>query len=737
VWNARSRIALDDRQFAEGQTIRLERMNRNIVEYFQEAEHTAALGAQILGNVRGDQTLLRALTIELYRSHRHPAIYGVGVFFAPYAFDGKTEVVNDYVHAGEHAFTPHDRLLPGNVDEVFYAAVRPRASDDYTTEDWYKAAVDSRGAVNVDGPYVEAGRSFISAVKAFYHDGRLAGVVNVDTLTGSFTKFMVSALSQGDIGWIQDGTNGRFLMGTATLPRDMSMRIDSGMRLGVTRAVLHLSSDARPLFAAHRRDTIFAAIVIAAIWILAVIVAALLLARWRAQQERRELQRDQARLESEIAVGKAVATELRKAAYVDALTGLPNRMAFLEHASDVLARGEDAAAYVVLLIDVDRFNLVNETLGHLAGDAFLRAIAGRLEGEATGDDVVFRLGSDKFVVVSPLDPEAKRKKAEHLLAIMAEPLILSGRNLHPRASIGIVRVDPAYAKPHDLLRDAGISVAEAKRRGRGRYVVFDAAMRSQAAKESELEASLRQAIERKEFVPYYQPIVNVRSGAIVSFEALVRWNRPEHGVVTASEFMPFAESHALVHEIDSLVLPQVARDCATLFALFSTATVAVNLSAAELSDRDLADRIAALLAENNVPPSRLKLEITETSMMTPSEEAADNLMRLRESGIELVLDDFGTGYSSLAYLQRLPVVGLKIDRSFVENIERDARIAELVRNIVTLAHTFSLYTVAEGVETTEQLGLLSAMGVDFAQGFLYSPAVALASLPAIGQSVRA
>lgn len=726
AWNARARIALNDGQFASTQRLRLQRMEQRIDTYFQEADQLAVLGAQTLGNVHGDRALLRKLTLEMFNSRRNPAVYGVGVFYEPYTFDKRAELLSDYVHGGNQKYTAYDRFLRGGIDEVFFIGTRSDKADNYLTTEWYTGAVADRGKVSYDGPYPLEGRSFISTMQAFYHNGRLAGVMSVDTLEPWFKALMFSELAKGDIAWIH-GSHRGFILGTAKLPKDTSMRIDRGMPLNYSGVDVHLSSDASELFALDRRVGLVAVALIVIIWILAAIVAQLLWQRWDSEEETLGLQVEQARLEREIAVGKTVEDELRKAAYTDALTGLPNRAAFVECVAEILSGVGESAAHAILLIDIDRFNVINETLGHVAGDELLRVFAARLASDSPGRGLVARLSGDEFALIARVDGGVQAE-AVHALSLIAQPVVLHGRNVHPRASIGIVIIDATYEMADDVLRDAGIAVKEAKRRGRGRFLNFDAAMRAHAARESELEVSLRQAIDRHQLVPYYQPIVNVATGAIASFEALVRWNRPGHGTVSAGTFMPFAESRALVHEIDSLVLPQVARHCAALFDVFPEASVAVNLSAAELSDRDLGARIESLLAQNNLPPSRLKLEITETTIMTPSDEATANLKHLRGIGVQLVLDDFGTGYSSLAYLQRLPVVGLKIDRSFVEHIATDERTAELVRNIAALAKTFSLYTVAEGVETMEQLEVISQMGIDFAQGYLYSPAVDMASV---------
>jgi EAL domain-containing protein (putative c-di-GMP-specific phosphodiesterase class I) len=246
--------------------------------------------------------------------------------------------------------------------------------------------------------------------------------------------------------------------------------------------------------------------------------------------------------------------------------------------------------------------------------------------------------------------------------------------------------------------------------------------------DSDLDIDLRNAIERHEFVPYYQPIMNIQTREVISFEALVRWNRPKRGVVGAGDFIVFAESRGLVDAIDTSVLDDVCRDAAALFERFPNATVAVNISAGHLTAPGLAQSVARSLSACKVAPERIRLEITETAIMSNATLARATLDQLRQNGMQIVLDDFGAGHSSLAYLHRLPIAGLKIDRSFVEPLATDPQAVAIVRSIVALAQTLGLYTVAEGVETVEQLDVLAGLGVPYAQGFFFSPAVALAAL---------
>ncbi len=431
-------------------------------------------------------------------------------------------------------------------------------------------------------------------------------------------------------------------------------------------------------------------------------------------------------MEAQVALAKTVEGELRKAAFTDSLTGLPNRAAFMEYTRGILAGNRDRHA--VFFIDLDRFNIVNETLGHLAGDDLLRAVGERLQSLVESTDLVARLGGDEFVIIGAVESRSFGEAASLLLTHVSEPIIVEGRPIYPEASIGVVAVDASYTTPEELLRDADIAMYEAKHRGRAQFAIFDAPMRQRVADDSQLEDDLRRAIERGELVPYYQPIVSMTTRGIVAFEALVRWNRRDGSITVAADFMAFAEQHGFIQAIDTLVFRAVCAHCKAIFDLFPLAQIAVNISASELPTAAIGETIEPLIRQHDLPANRLKLEITETAMMTSSEASRRTMERLREVGIEFILDDFGTGYSSLAYLQRLPIAGIKIDRSFVAPLLTDPKAIEIIRSIVMFARSFGLSTTAEGVESFEHFELLASLGVDHAQGFFFSPALEIGSL---------
>jgi diguanylate cyclase (GGDEF)-like protein len=738
--NARSRIAQNDGQFEAAQQLRLQRIEQRIDDYFGDAAQMAAAAAELVAPARGDRALTKRLIRGLYRARRNAGIYGIGAFFEPYAFDPRVRVVSVYDRAagppprGESAaMGAFDQRLPGDIDEIAYDSSRDtnppsERPSDYTKKGWYADAFASPEAVTFAGPYWDSGRSFISALKAIRGERRPIGVVSVDTLTAQFKGLMTQSLARGDVAYVS-GTSGIWLLGTSSLPRDRSNLIDRSERLRNTNhAVVHVAADASGLRASDRNVTLAAAGETAAVWGFAALFGVGLTRIWRSREATLELELEQARLENEIAVGKKVELELRKAAYTDALTGLPNRAAFLQAASAAIADAGDPPRHAVFFIDLDRFNMINETLGHLAGDDLLKMIAARLHDALPIHASVARLGGDEFVVCAPVDPQAAGEFADRILACLKDPILLAGRACYTAASIGIVIVDSSYRTPEELLRDADIAMYAAKERGRARYAVFDTSMRGKVKAESDLENDLRRAIEQHEFVPYYQPIVDIVTGRVTSFEALARWNRANAGVVAAAEFIGFAEARGLIDEIDMSILQDVCADSHALLEHFPQTTVAVNVSAGHLTAPGLAERIGAAMRANRLSADRLKIEVTETAIMSNAEQSRATLERLRLDGVQIVLDDFGAGHSSLNYLHRLPIAGLKIDRSFVERLASDDQAVAIVRSIVALAATLGLYTIAEGVESQAQLAILKELDVGYAQGFFFSPALGLAQL---------
>ena len=427
---------------------------------------------------------------------------------------------------------------------------------------------------------------------------------------------------------------------------------------------------------------------------------------------------------------RQVEEEIRMQSVHDALTRLPNRTLFLDRLAQALSRAERTRRTVaVLFLDIDRFKIVNDGLGHVAGDRLLMEVARRLSAIVRPGDTVARFGGDEFVVLCD-DIGAVHHAveiADRIGEVLGRPFAIGGNEVMAGASVGIALAkDGAHEGAEALVRDADAAMYRAKERGRGRYEVFDDVIRDRAVRRLETEQALRHAIGREELRLVYQPGVSLATGNIAAVEALLRWEHPERGLIGPDEFIPVAEETGLIVPLGEWVLQQAAELASRLqwaAADGGALTVAVNLSARQLSAPGLVDRVAGVLREYDLPARALSLEITESVLMDDAEAARRMLVTLKDVGVYLAIDDFGTGYSSLAYLRRFPVDALKVDKSFVDGLGREAEDSAIVRAVVNLAQTLGLDTVAEGVETEVQRQELVALGCTYAQGFLWSPAL--------------
>ncbi len=428
-------------------------------------------------------------------------------------------------------------------------------------------------------------------------------------------------------------------------------------------------------------------------------------------------------------------TALHKAAYFDALTGLPNRALLQERLARALARhaqGEEILA--VMLVDLDRFKNINDSLGHQAGDRVLCELARRLELALRADDLVARVSGDEFAVVLPhiAQEEDLAGVAQKLIRALAPPIDLDGSPLHCSASLGIGLFPRDGDSVEALLRNADAAMHEAKRAGRDTFRFYAQEMNAAAGRRLKLENALRGALERNELELHYQPQLDLdRNGAICGFEALLRWKHAELGPVSPAEFIPIAEETGLIVPIGEWVLANACRQAKQWVENFdANLRMAVNLSVRNLLDGNCAARIEEILRRVGVAPGRLELELTETAVMSDPEAAVTMLGRITATGARLAIDDFGTGYSSLAYLRRFPVQALKIDRSFVAELAGDEsqRSQAIVRSTLYLARSLGLRTVAEGVETLETALRLRDLGCDIAQGDLFARPAAAAEL---------
>ncbi len=434
---------------------------------------------------------------------------------------------------------------------------------------------------------------------------------------------------------------------------------------------------------------------------------------------------------------KTLEAQLIHQAFHDPLTGLPNRALFLDRLHHALARRREAHQEVaVLFLDLDRFKIVNDSLGHACGDDLLRLAAQRIQACVRPSDTVARLGGDEFTVL--LDDVSHASVAtavaERIIDALASPFTIKGAEVFTGTSIGIAMSSDQLRDPHALLQAADIAMYQAKSSGRSRYALFDPALSVEVQQRLELETALRHATERDELRLHYQPIVDLQSGAIVGVEALVRWRHPEHGLLSPATFVPVAEESGAILEIGRWVLRRACEDVGRWQRKHPDAAalvLCVNLSARQFQSPGLVDELSQILRETGFAADRLKLEITESVAMHDAETTIVTLHALRELGVQLAIDDFGTGYSSLAYLRRFPINTVKIDRSFVSNVTSDPNDAAITAAIIAMAQRLHLRVVAEGIEMREQWAFLRAHQCLEGQGYLFSPPLAADDLVAL------
>lgn len=432
-------------------------------------------------------------------------------------------------------------------------------------------------------------------------------------------------------------------------------------------------------------------------------------------------------LKREIAERKLLQAELTKMAMQDALTGLPNRILFMERLQEALklAKSNKNYHFGVLFLDCDRFKIVNDSLGHLVGDELLIALARRLESCMDATNTLSRLGGDEFaILLTEIDSvKAVIQVADRILEALSYPFNLTRQEVFINASIGIAIGNSSYERAEHLLRDADTAMYRAKNLGKGQYRIFDPAMHEAAIQVLQLETDLRKAIDRDELILHYQPIVSLNEGKIIGFEALVRWYHPIKGMVSPAAFIPVAEETGLINSIGNFVL----RVACYQLRLWQKAkivdyplTMSVNLSARQFADTNLVEGIDLILQEAGINPQFLKLEITESAIVNNPQSAKAILQQLRDRQIQLCIDDFGTGYSSLSYLHNFPLDIIKIDRSFVSRMDRSPENLGLIPVIIKIAETMKMSAIAEGIETPQQLAQLRELNCDFGQGYLFA-----------------
>jgi diguanylate cyclase (GGDEF)-like protein len=415
----------------------------------------------------------------------------------------------------------------------------------------------------------------------------------------------------------------------------------------------------------------------------------------------------------------------------DALTNLPNRLLLQDNMEQALCRGDRLA---VMFLDLDRFKSVNDSLGHSIGDALLCAVTERLQRIVCAGDTVARLGGDEFAIVqSHASPGNASELAGKIIEALVDPFDVLGHQMVIGTSIGIAMAPTDGKVPDQLLRNADMALYRAKADGRGTYHFFEPQMDAQMQERRRLELDLRKALIANQFELYYQPLVDAGSREVSGFEALLRWNHPERGVIGPDDFIPVAEEIGLVAPLGDWVLKQACRDAAHWPAKL---TVAVNLSAAQFRNPMLPLSVVAALGQSGLAPARLELEITESVLLQDDQAVLDALHQFRGLGVRICMDDFGTGYSSLSYLRSFPFDKIKIDRSFVHELGRKPDCAAIIRAVMQLGSSLGMITTAEGVETEEQFDILRAEGCMQLQGFLFSKPVPRAEIPVLLAQLR-
>lgn len=454
----------------------------------------------------------------------------------------------------------------------------------------------------------------------------------------------------------------------------------------------------------------------------------------QAEQHVHDLQHYVGELERSGEALKESHENFRHAAYHDALTGLPNRNYFLDTLQKLLQDSIETSEsnFAVLFLDLKSFKTINDSLGHSRGDRLIKNVAKRLSSMVREDDLVGRFSGDKFgiILTDLLSRDEATGFADRLAKRLAEPYTLDGRQVFTSAKIGIAYGNSKYPEAEDILRDADIAMYYAKDNEEN-YVIFDQRMHIRAVTRLQLETDLRYAIERSEFELFYQPIIGLETASLVGFEALVRWNHPQRGLVPPNEFIPVSESTGLIVPMTVKILHSACSQIVKWQEASKLATplsVAVNLSGKHFGHPALVEQINTVIAETGIDASSLKLELTESAVMENAETAILMLKQIKKTGVQISIDDFGTGYSSLSYLHRFPIDLLKVDRSFVSAMEENSENGEIVRTVIALAKALNLKVVAEGIESIHQYHQLKILGCEYGQGYLFSKPLPVADI---------
>ncbi|MBP0026761.1 EAL domain-containing protein [Roseofilum sp. Guam] len=460
----------------------------------------------------------------------------------------------------------------------------------------------------------------------------------------------------------------------------------------------------------------------------------------RVQERTQELQTTNQALTQEIQERKRIQQKLLDMALHDSLTGLPNRALFMERLESAIQKLKVSAdePFAVLFLDCDRFKVINDSLGHIVGDQLLKEIAKRINSLLEENMLLARLGGDEFTILveSCANLEDTKKLAATILNSLSYSFQLELHEVFINASIGIVLSHADYHKPEYVLRDADTAMYKAKSMGKGQYHVFDPTMHQLALKRLTLETELRKAIEHQEFLVHYQPIINLQTGRISGFEALVRWQHPQRGLVSPADFIPICEETGLINDIGYWVFQQACNQLKIWQQTLKNDSlkISINLSVRQFSQMNLMEKVVETIAKTQVVPQSLTMEITESALIENPVQARTLLHQIRDQNIHISLDDFGTGYSSLSYLHTLPIDILKIDRSFINTLSQEPLDLGLIPPIIQISQTLNMQVVAEGIETPKQVEILRQLNCDFGQGYWFAKPLNIREATALLQS---
>jgi diguanylate cyclase (GGDEF)-like protein len=427
--------------------------------------------------------------------------------------------------------------------------------------------------------------------------------------------------------------------------------------------------------------------------------------------------------QTDITAQKEFEEKLHTAAYHDSLTGLPNRLLLTEKLKQILnlPTQESPNTFAVLFLDLDRFKLINDSFGHMKGDQLLLNVSNLLKEWTRPGDFISRFGGDEFIIVMQNvdNPALIISEIQHLHHKLNEPFEIDGKQVYVGVSIGVAIGPDGYQNPDEIIRDADIALYQAKNLGLSHYVIFDPGMRNLAVDSLSIETDLRQALEKNQFVLFYQPIINLESMSLSGFEALIRWQHPTQGLIMPGDFVTIAEHSGLINNIGKWVLDESLRQLAVWQEIQPSLTMSINISAQQINDETLVESVRTALNLHQITPAKFALEITETSVLQFDENTIRKLHAMKETGVKLYLDDFGTGYSSLNVLHKYPIDVIKIDQSFIREILQDRNKIEIAHTIVQLGSSLGMDVIAEGIENNEALQLLKSFQCPFGQGYYF------------------